>query len=278
MIFRKNKKLVAVTVPLSTRDTLTEDEKISLTHLIRHLGPYDKYFLLPKSIKFEVPGFNNMIFDNHYFGSVDANRKLMFSKEFYKRFKRYEYILIYHLDALVFSDQLKEWCQKGYDYIGPPWVRHEKAPYAGLKIENAVGNGGFSLRRIDAFLKVIDSKRFLLDPQEYWDKAYANENLFVKAINYPKKILKHFSFFNGSKLEMARFKYNEDHFWARRARYYYPDFKTPSVETALRFGFECLPRHCFELTDRKLPFGCHAWPKYDRRFWEPYLLKASEDL
>ncbi len=22
----------------------------------------------------------------------------------------------------------------------------------------------------------------------------------------------------------------------------------------------------------KLPFGCHAWPRWDRAFWEPYLI------
>jgi hypothetical protein len=32
------------------------------------------------------------------------------------------------------------------------------------------------------------------------------------------------------------------------------------------------PRLCFELNGRKLPFGCHAWQRYDRGFWEPYLL------
>jgi hypothetical protein len=21
-----------------------------------------------------------------------------------------------------------------------------------------------------------------------------------------------------------------------------------------------------------MPFGCHAWERYDRRFWEPHLL------
>ena len=136
MKFHKERKLVAVAVPLSNRSNFTEDEKISLAHLVYHLGYYDKYFLLPKSLDVCVPGFGNMPFDDDYFGSVDANRKLMFSKRLYKRFSKYEYILIYHLDSLVFSDQLKDWCEKGYDYIGPPWVKHKDAPYAGLKIEN----------------------------------------------------------------------------------------------------------------------------------------------
>ena len=106
MILGNKNRLVAIVVPLSNRSELTNDEKISLNHLIHFLGHYDKYFLLPKSLKFSMHGFINMFFDNSYFGSVDANRRLMFSKKFYKAFIRYKYILIYHLDALVFSDEL----------------------------------------------------------------------------------------------------------------------------------------------------------------------------
>jgi hypothetical protein len=275
MIFNKIKKLVAVVVPLSNRNEITNDEKISLAHLVHHLGHYDKYFLVPNGLKFSANGFTNVRFDDQFFGSVDANRKLMFSKTFYKRFDRYKYILIYHLDALVFSDQLKSWCEKGYDYVGPPWVKHQEAPYAGLNIEDKVGNGGFSLRNVDSFLKVIKSKIYYIDPKVYWRVAYADKNLFVKTLNYPKKYLKYLTVFNGSRFEMARFKTNEDQFWAGRAIHYYPEFNLPTVQTALQFGFECLPRHCFELNGRRLPFGCHAWPRYDREFWEPYLMSSQ---
>jgi hypothetical protein len=27
------------------------------------------------------------------------------------------------------------------------------------------------------------------------------------------------------------------------------------------------------MNNHRLPFGCHAWPRYDRMFWEPYLVK-----
>jgi hypothetical protein len=54
---------------------------------------------------------------------------------------------------------------------------------------------------------------------------------------------------------------------------YYPDFNVASVEEGLRFAFEVAPKECFELNNLTLPFGCHAWPKYDRDFWKPYLLQ-----
>ncbi len=66
---------------------------------------------------------------------------------------------------------------------------------------------------------------------------------------------------------------NEDYFWADEAVRYCPEFKVASLDVGLRFAFEVAPRRCFELNNGTLPFGCHAWPRYDRAFWEPYLLK-----
>ena len=66
---------------------------------------------------------------------------------------------------------------------------------------------------------------------------------------------------------------HDDHFWSDEAVKYYPEFKVASVELGLRFAFEVAPRACFEQNNYTLPFGCHAWPRYDRDFWEPYLLK-----
>ena len=65
---------------------------------------------------------------------------------------------------------------------------------------------------------------------------------------------------------------NNDIFWSYHAVKYLPDFKIPDWRTALRFAFEAAPRHCFELNGKELPFGCHAWPKFDRGFWDPFLL------
>ncbi|MBS1214713.1 MAG: uncharacterized protein H6R26_3330, partial [Proteobacteria bacterium] len=69
---------------------------------------------------------------------------------------------------------------------------------------------------------------------------------------------------------------NEDHFWSDDAVRYVPGFKVASFETGLRFSFEVAPRLCFEMNGGRLPFGCHAWQKHDRTFWEPYLLTDQE--
>ena len=65
---------------------------------------------------------------------------------------------------------------------------------------------------------------------------------------------------------------SEDVFWSFEARHYDPDFRIATVEEALPFAFELSPRECFTMIGSRLPFGCHAWPRYDRAFWEPSLL------
>ena len=200
---------------------------------------------------------------------------MLLSPQFYKRFIDYKFILIYHLDALVFSDQLIEWCEMNYDYIGAPWIKHKDAPYAGNPTyEGRVGNGGFSLRKIGSFLKVLCSKKYAIEPKAHWEKYYASKKGITKLFYLHKKLIKYVLPFNNVKLDVSGFtNLSEEIFWVTRAKHYYPDFKFPPVETALRFAFESVPRYCFERNSHKLPFGCHAWQRYDREFWEPYLLK-----
>ena len=70
--------------------------------------------------------------------------------------------------------------------------------------------------------------------------------------------------FNGARWQMRRWQRNEDYFWSDEAVHFYPEFKVASFEDGLRFAFEVAPRLCLELNGGKLPFGCHAWPRYDR--------------
>lgn len=269
------KALVAIVVPLSDRNTFTADERISLKHLDKHLSAYDRYIVLPEHLDLKMAGFKEKRFSRDFFGSVDANRQLMFSKRFYESFADYQYVLIYHLDALVFSDRLKEWCQLGLDYIAPPWVKHPGTPYFGnSEYEGKVGNGGFSLRSIESFLKVLNSRTLSARPS----KIVKSEIRYGNSVRKYSCLLK-FPFyyhpkFNGVQKEVAAYFHNEDHFWANRATHYFPGFRVAPLDVGIKFAFECVPRYCYELNSHQLPFGSHAWNRYDRAFWEPYLLKG----
>ena len=267
-----NKKKVAIVVPLSNRAELYPDEEISLRHLTHYLGKYDKYLIVPEELEIHIPDFDLARFDAQYFGSAAANTRLMLSPLFYERFQNYEYILIYHLDALVFSDQLEYWCDAGYDYIGPPWFPADDMPWVS---EPGVGNGGFCLRKIESCLKVLNSSNYRLDPDVYWQRI-KKKPLWQQIVRYPQKYKKKVHYFNNIRREIDEFDNNEDLFWWNRAAHYYPEFKFAPIDVAMRFAFEGEPRQCFEQIGNQLPFGCHAWPRYDREFWEPFLLHETE--
>src|ERR1051326_3722640 len=275
MPMHTSSKTVAVVIPLSNREELTPDEEISLRHVVHFLGQYDKFLVIPQSLNVAYPGFGIKRFPTKFFGSVAAHTKLMLSRRFYKAFQEYKYILLYHPDALVFSDQLLHWCDTGLDYIGAPFLPCPDAPWVTAP---RVGNGGFSLRKIESFLKVIDSPKYAVEPAEYWEAFYAAKPKYVQYLHLPRRYLKYLHTFNSARWEMSKMHLvdwrHEDLFWSDEAVKYYPDFRVAAVDLGLRFAFEVDPRHCFELTNYTLPFGCHAWPKYDRSFWEPYLLKG----
>lgn len=272
---KKASKHVAVVVPLSNRKELTSDEEISLRHLIHYLGKYDKYFVMPKGLQFNYPGFGIKRFSKKYFGSLQAHKKLLFSPDFYLSFHDYKFILIYHLDSLVFSDQLTQWCNMDYDLIGAPWIKHEDAPYSmDSAFTGKVGCAGFALRKVESFLKVIYSSNYYINPEKYWDELSVSKTKFQQYLRLPKRLLLHLKIYNNARLEMSRQRsLSEEIFWADRANYYYPEFKIAPLEVALRFAFEVVPRYCFEQNNNTLSFGCHAWQKYDDDFWQPYLLK-----
>lgn len=269
---------VAVVVP-HYRARLTADEAVSLRHLTHFLGRYDKHLALPEGLDFALPGFGVQRFPAPFFHGTATYSALLLSGEFYRAFAAYDYILLYQLDALVLSDQLAGWCERGLDYVGAPWFPGEGADFVR---EPAVGNGGFSLRRVEGFLRVIDSPGFGAELEKYRDALAAAGPALARLRHLPRKALRRVRLLGADRqaiLSEARNpadpgeRLNEDCVWSFRARRYHPGFKIASVAEALDFAFEVNPRRCYELNGRRLPFGCHAWNKYDREFWEPFLLK-----
>jgi hypothetical protein len=239
------------------------------------LGHYDRYLVAPAGSPAAWPGFKVCYFPRRYFGSAQANSRLMLSREFYARFRQYDYILIHHLDALVFRDELPQWCAAGYDFIGAPWYRSQERPEEGFV---GVGNGGLSLRRVSAFLRVLSSPVYTIEPALYrrrWEEAFGRASLPVRLLNAPRLPLKRLRLLNGVGRYVARYRLNEDHFWADEAAHYYPDFRIAPPEVAIKFAFEQAPSYSYELLGGRLPFGCHGWARNDRAFWEPFLPKLG---
>jgi hypothetical protein len=255
-------KEVAIYVP-TYRSELSADEQISVRHLEHYLGAYDKFLVIPDNLNVSVPGCRPIRFDPAYFTSAQAYSRLCLSEELYRAFMGYKYILCYQLDCLVFSDRLSEWCAKGYDYIGAPWFKRPgfRWLYPGPEL---AGNGGLSLRHVAHSLDAIrrSNQMGITDILDAAARVRYSPRIFrdlKRAL-----LLKRNS--------AARFSHAEDIWWAMHASTYLPSFRIAPVEAAVDFSFETDPRYCFEKNGQRLPFGCHAWARYDREFWEPYLL------
>jgi hypothetical protein len=130
------------------------------------LGQHSIVFVHPESLDVSTINFDGRIssekFPDHYFKSVFGYNRLMLTASFYERFSHSKFILIYQLDAYVFRDELLYWCSKDYDYIGAPWITtpnkgfkkvlslfDSKKKKARSEIFYKVGNGGFSLRKVN---------------------------------------------------------------------------------------------------------------------------------
>jgi Protein of unknown function (DUF5672) len=180
------------------------------------------------------PNLHIQTFAASYFASIKGYNQLLMSAFFYKKFQQYKYVLIYQLDAWVFRDELNTWCAEGYAYIGAPWIKippqtKEKVILNLSKLlYNQVGNGGFSLRHV----RTHYLSAWFFRPLIYF---------------FPK---------------------NEDFFWCYFMSKINPFYRKPNVEKALHFAFELAPSEAYERTGRQLPFGCHAWEKYEPEWWQ----------
>ncbi|MGN6552391.1 MAG: DUF5672 family protein, partial [Verrucomicrobiota bacterium] len=226
-------------------------------------------------------GFRVKRFSTKFFGSAAAHNHLTYAPLFYKAFADYEYIFFYHLDSLVFRDDLNHWCELDLDYIGPPWIRSADSPWV---TNPRVGNGGFTLLKVESALKVLYN-RYRQQPATYWLDMFSRNGKRVEPVVRGLRLLR--GIFPKSRIlnafirdweemqDPAPHSRNNDVFWSDKASAYHPEFKIASLAQGLQFGFEAAPRKCLEMNDGKLPFGCHAWARYDRSFWEPFLLKKE---
>jgi len=265
------KKRVAIVLPIY-RSNMTSDEEISFKWLLRFLGGYEIYGVVPQGLEVRHANLGIRRFDDRFFSNTASYSQLLLSREFYDAFSEYGYILIYQLDCLVFSDRLRHWCDSGFDYIGAPWFKSRTDPGKGF---SRVGNGGFSLRKVQSFLKVIESTRYLEEPVSYWKDLCLRRLNDIQDLAISQRLIKKLRILRdlrrGVRWYMSEYTLNEDRFWSDRATLFYPDFKIAPKEVGLSFSFERFPRYCFEQNNQALPFGCHAWTKYDRAFWESHL-------
>ncbi len=257
---------IAVLVPLY-QSQFTPDEQTSLCHLQHHLGGLPLIAIQPAGLGLRLPGFAAREFPAHHFASISAYSKLLLSPAFYEAFREFDYILVYQTDCLVFSPGLARFCQMGYDYLGAPFFEKASQPPR----LSRVGNGGLSLRRVQAFLDVLHSPHI-----PAWGEVLSARLPDLYEFPRPARWLKKMRIIRAARRGVAwytrEYGLNEDLFWSDRAHLFKPDFKIAPLDAALQFAFDAHPRACFAHNGGALPFGAHAWARWQRDFWEPHLL------
>lgn len=264
-----------VVIPIY-RPGLLPFEKVALERCLAVLAAHDIFVIKPRSLVLTdlvaAYGLHRLeSFDDEYFKGIGGYNRLMLSDDFYARFADYRYLLIHQLDAFVFEDQLQAWCDRGYDYLGAPWLPAPSAPQGaaaiytaarrrlsrwidrrdpahgsthGAQYMYAVGNGGFSLRRVARMREVLRSLASTAQRYRQAGQLFANEDIFFS-------------------VAANRFR--------RRVRV--PDFRE-----AAGFAWELQPALARSLNQGRLPFGCHAWNKLHRDDWRPIFAGLGHDL
>ena len=260
------------------RTTLTPDEEISLASIRKHLSGYGICFVAPESLDLSLvvtDGESIERFSNEFFAGIEGYNRLLKSSSFYDRFENLDYILITQLDCLIFSSDLKKWMTRGWDYLAAPWFKGFSEDHAaGLW---RVGNGGLSLRKVSSALKIL--KQEIPAASIYprwghyaWKPPFESmEPGFYQNVSGLHRI-NPFARYHSVEEELRSFLYNEDVFWAIEAPKFDPSFRVAPAEMALPFAFEVDPQWSYCQNAKKLPFGCHAWAKYDRDFWKELCL------
>lgn len=262
---------VAIIIPVY-KNEISQFETISLQQCFAILGNYPILFICPKNM--ESGSFHRdygnkgefLFFDDANFRSVITYNKMMLSVWFYSHFINYKYILIYQLDCFVFKDELMFWVEQGYSYIGAPW-------FLGNSSDNdvneffGVGNGGFSLRNIKDSIGVLKSNKKIMSFVEHFYKNKQSKKSFVLL-----RSIKHYLASYSFKTIRNNTLMNEDKAFCIAGKRF-KDFNIPDAKIALAFAFEIQPKKLHKLNNNQLPFGCHAWWKYDFNFFVPVIEK-----
>ncbi len=245
-------------------------ERLSIERTVAVLGRHALYLVGPAHLAEWMQGLCRghggrlgfKVFEDHYFESIGGYNALMLSRSFYRAFAGHSHLLIAQTDALVIADELQAWCDSGYSYIGAPWFEGGSAPEQPLRFAG-VGNGGFSLRRLDDIERVLATPRRVPNIVKSRSGRGGAVSRLIRHIKHEWWLA-----YNRPPLMPTS---NEDLFWGVLVPAACPFFRVPRPTEALRFAFEVAPRHLFELNGRRLPFGCHAWERFDRAFWAEQL-------
>lgn len=253
-----NKFCIVIPIYKSEPDYI---EEVSLKRLNTVIGQknYNVYFVAyPELDLTKYYEFVNdltvspILFDKRFFESKHTYSQLCINYDFYNVFSDYEYMYIYQTDCYLNTDNLFDFCELGYDYIGAPIMSTDcgwptvKEDKEGKKVYMPViGNGGFSLRKIETF------------------KDITNPNgEFIQEYKLTEDILKNVIW--------------EDLYFCVTIKQLY-DLNISPLHIGTKFAWDMSVDILYSFFNIKnFPMCIHAWDK-NIRFWNKYIPELIEN-
>ena len=248
-------KKFCIVIPIY-KEKLDVIDDLSLKRLVKVIGTkYDTFLVKPKSLNcknyykiLDKKHIKEISFDDKFFKDTASYSQLCLQYDFYDKFSKYEYMYIYQTDCYLVEDKLEDWCNRGYDYIGPPIISNNAGwvnPHDQNKYEPQVGNGGFSLRKIEVFKDITD-------PNGEFRKTYELTDERLSKVIF------------------------EDKYFLNDIYNYY-DIYTPYWVEALFFGMDMNVDIIYNnMKFIGLPMGIHAWGK-NIRYWQNVLEELKDN-
>ena len=195
------------------------------------------------------PSLQIAYFAKEHFVSVQSYNDFLLKPPFYERFEHeYQWMLIYQLDAFLFSNQIQYFCELGYDYYGAPWqygypqyrFLFNRWPIRVNFNRFYAGNGGFSLRNLAHTIDLLKRK------QGHITQTFYMEDVFFA-------------------------------YWGTIDK----SFHAAPPEIAALFSIETYPNHWLKIT-KTFPMGTHnferAGKEWAKDFYSPILNKCYAKL
>ena len=256
------KKKFCIVTP-TQKEKLSEYEKISLKTIQKIFKDEDKFLVTFSENKLELNNFKKVFFKKKHFDGIYSYNKLCMNADFYNKFNDYEYILICQLDVIVLSkDFLKEIFKKKISYIGAPAGKKNLFDRKRKKLwgRRFYCNGGFSLRNVEDFLRVLNSEKI----QNPLNLITFIGCLKIGLLKYYKLLYYSSKQDKKSKIGyfLKNFNLNEDTFWSYFAIAFDNKFNLPSLEEANNFSFDGDPYFFYKKNLNKLPMALHGHHNY----------------
>jgi len=268
-----------VVVPVHRAGPLPS-EIVSLRQCGKVLSKRDIVILAPKHLDLGIyrellPCAADLRVEPHWMASYKAYNRMMVSPLVFNALPGYTHMIVHEPDAIVIRDEIDYWCNQPFDYIGAPALEGWGQADADEPVTR-FGNFGFSFHRLSTSRRIINSSL-------RWQPFYTAvvENL-IRGLGGDKARLRQGLIRLGSagRLRGAYKLFDGycDGFWSFIVPTVDKTFRIPTADVAIQFAWDAVPSRYMELCGGRLPFGIHAWFKWDFAFLTPHLLSAGVDL